>query len=82
VDVIQRVREFIVEDLSWDGPPEALTEDYHLITNKVLDSLAIVQIVTMLEEEYDTEIDDSELVKENFATLTAIKELLDRKMVV
>lgn len=79
MEVTERVREFILEDLGWDGSDRELTDEYPLIEKRVLDSLAIVQVVTMLEEEFDTEIDDDELVAENFATLTAIERLVESK---
>jgi acyl carrier protein len=75
----QRVRTFIAEELRWDGTREQLTDDYPLLDGSVIDSLGLMRIVQFLEEECGIEIADEDLVPENFATLSAIATLVDRK---
>jgi acyl carrier protein len=45
----------------------------------LLDSLAIEQLITYLEEEFHLEFDDEELVWENFATIDTVAALVDDK---
>jgi acyl carrier protein len=73
-----RVRDFIVDQLHWSGPKDQLTDDYPLLANGVIDSLGLFRIVGFLESEYGVEIDDGELVPDNFATLAAISALAER----
>jgi acyl carrier protein len=73
-----RVRDFIVEDLRWRGDRSALTDDYPLLENGVIDSLGLFRIVEFLESQFGVEIDDNELVPTNFATLAAITRLAER----
>ncbi len=75
-----RLREFIVGDLGWQGTPTLLTTDYQLIDNDVIDSLGIFELVTFIEEEFEIEIDDEELVLENFATLGTMGTLVRKKV--
>jgi acyl carrier protein len=75
----ERIRRYIIEKLGFDGPIETLTDEYPLIKNRVLDSMAIFQLVTFLEAEYDIQIDDEELVPEHFGTLTSIARLINQK---
>jgi acyl carrier protein len=77
--VTERVKRFIQEDLSSGHDSSSLTDDFPLIEQKVLDSLGIVQIVTMLEDEYDIVVEDEELVPENFGSLSAIDRLVRSK---
>jgi acyl carrier protein len=79
MSITQRVRNFIIEELRWDGSPEQLTPDYPLLDNSVIDSLGLMQIVHFLEQECDVEIADEDLLPENFATLSAITKLVDSK---
>jgi acyl carrier protein len=79
VNTIDRLRRFIREELGWNGPPAALTPDLNLLENGVLDSLGIFQTVGFLEDEYGVEVQDNELVPENFATLASIAALLESK---
>jgi acyl carrier protein len=73
------IRHFILEQLSWDGDPAVLTDDYELISNDVLDSLGIEQVVAYVEDQLGVEIDDDDVVPENFETLRAIGDLVRSK---
>ena len=59
-------------------------EDYASETNLVedgyLDSLAIVQIVTALEEKYDIDIDPEDIIPENFSSVNKIILLVQKYM--
>lgn len=71
-----RLRKFMVEELGWRGAE--LTDDYPLLENRVIDSLGLFRVVSFLETECGVRIADSEVVPENFATLTAIQAMAER----
>lgn len=73
------LRDFIVEELHWNGDREVLTPDYHLIENGVVDSLGLFMLVGFLEEQFGVEILDEELLPENFATIGALMKFIERK---
>lgn len=79
MNTTDRLRDFIVDELRWDGARDQLTDDYPLLDNGVVDSLGLFEIVQFLEAEYGIEIPDDELVPENFATLSAITKLAQDK---
>jgi acyl carrier protein len=79
MNTTEKVRDFIVDELRWDGASHQLTDDYPLLDNRVIDSLGLFEIVQFLEAEYGIEIADDELVPENFATLSAIGKLVESK---
>jgi len=72
----EKVAGFIVDELGWAGPRDALTDDYPLLANGVIDSLGLFRIVEFVENEYGVEIPDDELVPENFETLAAITRMV------
>lgn len=74
------VRDFIATELSWDGTATDLTDDYPLLDKEVVDSLGIFKIISFLESKYDIEIDDEELVPENFETIEKISGLVSTKV--
>jgi acyl carrier protein len=78
-DLNARIRSFIADELSWDGSAAELTDDYLLLETEVLDSLAIYDLVQFIEEEIDVEIDDEDLVPDNFATISAISAMVRAK---
>jgi acyl carrier protein len=79
MNATEKVRDFIVDELRWSGPREELSADYPLLDNGVIDSLGLMQIVQLLEDECMVEIADGDLVPENFASLAAIENLVESK---
>ncbi len=76
----EQLRNFIVDGLGWHGARTLLTDDYALIANDVIDSLGIFELVTYIESQYGIEIDDEELILENFATLSVMGRLVRSKV--
>jgi acyl carrier protein len=78
-EIEQRVRQYIVNNLRFFGSPETLTSDYRLIDKGVLDSMAIFELISFLEDNYGIEVEDRELATENFESLNAIAKLVAAK---
>ena len=77
----ERIRAFILEELDCSVLPDELTNDTLLIDEKVIDSMAIFEVIDFLEAEFDIEILDEELVAENFRSIAAMGQLVDSKEV-
>jgi acyl carrier protein len=54
-------------------------EDYPLLEKQVVDSLGMITLISLLEEEFDVEIDDRDVVPTNFRTIKDIAALIDSK---
>ena len=72
-NVAERVRQFIIDDLGWEGTADQLTDDLPLIHEGVLDSLGILTLVTFLESAYGMEVEDSEILPANLGTIGNIE---------
>jgi acyl carrier protein len=73
------IRDFIVNNLKFRGSPEELTGSYPLIDREAIDSMGIFQLVGFLEDEFGVEVGDEDLVVDNFASIDAINQLVERK---
>ena len=71
----ERVRDYIQRELSRGREVSA---DDSLLELGILDSLAIVKLVTFIEDDFDIEIPDSDFDPECFETVSAIAELIDK----
>ena len=71
------LREFIRKQFLFDD--EGRLEDDDPLFPDVIDSLGVMEVVSFVEEEYGVEIDEDELLVDNFKTLSAISALIDRK---
>lgn len=72
-----RIRRFVADELH--GPAQALSADFPLIEQGVVDSLGIMHLVSFIEAEYGIRVDDEELVPDNFASIGAIARFIGSK---
>ena len=73
------VRTYIVDELRVRVSEIDLRDDYPLLDKEVLDSMGIFQVVAFLEDEYGIEVDDTDLVPENFETIDSIARLVETR---
>lgn len=66
------LKDYISREL--DGRPELLPlqDDTPLLESGILDSLALLRLLVFLENEFNVQVDDFELIPENFNTIDAI----------
>jgi acyl carrier protein len=76
-DDTAKIKGFIVEEFMPDISVDDLESDYDLLTGGVVDSLGLLKFVAWMEDEFDIEVDESELGPDSFRTVTAIKEFVD-----
>ncbi len=79
MSTIEALRDFIVSELRWGGEVGDLTPEFALIENHVIDSLGLFMLVSFVETRFGVQVGDEELVPENFGTLDAIADLVERK---
>lgn len=68
----------ILEILNEVRPDVDFENEKLLIDNDILDSFDIITIVSEFNEAFDIDIDVEDLEPENFNTIEAMKELIDR----
>lgn len=79
MEVEQRVRQYLVDNRRFHGSPETLTSDYRLIDKGVLDSMGIFEVISFLESQYGIQIEDQDIVPDNFESLKSIAKLVAAK---
>lgn len=72
----QTLREYILNEYLKGRPPEGFDDDYNLIDDGIMDSLAIINTVAYLEKQYGIEFDDGDLVPEHFMSINALSALV------
>ena len=70
--------EELIEVLKSVKPGYDFAEDTELIKNKVFDSLAMIQLVAELSDEFDVEITAEDIVPENFESVKSIYNMIKR----
>ncbi len=67
----------ILEDII---PGEDIENCTRLVDDNILDSFAIISLVTALEDEFGIMISPAELIPENFNSAKALWEMIERLM--
>jgi acyl carrier protein len=73
------IRRYINEELSKDGQLQPIRDDDPLLELQILDSLGLFQLVSYLEDEFDIDIQDEELVPANFGSVRDIARFVGEK---
>ncbi len=74
------VKDFVLEQCLPGTNPGELTDATPLITGGILDSIATVHLVAMLEDRYNVEIAPHEASVDHLDTLESIAQLVHSKM--
>lgn len=61
----------IDDSINWE-------EEKALIDDRILDSFGVITLVSELEEEFDVEIEASEMIPENFNSAEAVLRMIER----
>lgn len=75
-----RLRDFMIDELLWQVSRDALTSDFSLVESELLDSLDILRLVTFVEQEIGVQLEDDDLVPENFETIGSIVRLVEQRL--
>jgi acyl carrier protein len=73
------VKTYILNEYLPGEDPAALTDTTELMTTGILDSIAVLKVVTFLESHFGITLEPHEAVVENLNTLSAIARLVMSK---
>lgn len=78
-DIQTTIKTFILKEYLPGEDPAALTETTALMTTGILDSIAVLKVVTFLENEFGITIQPHEAVVDNLNTISDITQLVMAK---
>ena len=75
----QEVRGFIVENFLFGQVDNGLQDSDSLLERGIIDSTGVLEIVSFLEENYELQVEDEELIPENLDSITNVIDYILRK---
>ena len=73
------IKNYIINKrLSASGRTE-IESDESLISTGILDSMALLQLVTFIEEQFGVTVGDGDLIPDNFETINHIRAFVEMK---
>ncbi len=79
MDIRAIIKEFVANELS-KGRKSTIKEDDDLLSEGIIDSLGILQLVAFIEEKFGYSVPDEDVVIENFMSVNALASYLEQKM--
>ena len=74
------VRNFVAENFLFGEDPESLQNDDSFLETGIIDSTGVLELVAFIEDQYDVEVDDDELVPENLDSINRLIDFIDSKL--
>ena len=74
-----KIKEFIIENFLF-GNANGLKDDTSFLEEGIIDSTGVLELVTFLEESFEIQVDDEELIPENLDSINNVSAYLERKM--
>jgi acyl carrier protein len=78
---VEEVKNILSDVLSLGERKNSLKEDSHLLGSiPELDSMAVVNVITALEEHFDITVDDDEISAKTFETVGSLAQFVEQKL--
>ena len=77
-----KIRQTILDfvEREYKLPENVYYDTFDFVENGFVDSMGMVQFVTILEDEFDIEFSAEELLSEDFRTVSGLEKLIERKI--
>lgn len=72
--ILLAVREFIESNFLYMRPGFVLGDDDQFLKNRVLDSMAVMELVIFLRSEFGVEVPESDILESNLGSLRAVAD--------
>jgi acyl carrier protein len=79
MDNIKVLTEYVEKELAKGRKTHILPDD-DLLSEGIIDSLGILQLVGFIEENFNFQIADEDVVLENFLSISALNQFLQSKL--
>jgi acyl carrier protein len=75
----EQIRQFILTELVNDKAHADIADSDSLLESGIVDSLGIMKLIGFLEDNLSVQVNDDELIPENFASIETITNLVASK---
>lgn len=76
----ERIRQFLVENFSYRMPDGGVADADSLLDAGILDSIAVLSLITFLEGDLGVVVGDDEVVPENLDSIESLAAFVHRKL--
>jgi len=74
------IRKFIFDTFMTGADDKDLDNDDPLIDKGIIDSMGMLELIAFAEEEYNIEVEDEEVIPDNFGTVNKLSAYVNKKL--
>lgn len=79
MEVKKQIREFILKNALSGSTGIALDDEDSFLEKEVIDSTGVLELVSFVEERFGIEVNDDELIPDNFDSVNKLNEYVKKK---
>jgi len=79
MDIEKIIKEYIISEIMHEKGMSTLKKDENLLEKGIIDSVGLLHLITFIEERFNIQIPDEEVIPENFENLNKIASLIKKK---
>lgn len=79
MNISEEIRGFVLNDIMRGEDPSQVDDEFDLIESGILDSLAMMQLVTFMEGRFAIQVNTNELIPENFGSVARLAAYVEAK---
>ncbi len=80
MSILVDLEKLLLNDIAVGIRKKTFEPEENLLENGVLDSLGIMKLTVAMEERFGIEVDDEEIVPENFQNLASMTRFVEQKL--
>ncbi|MCD4719350.1 MAG: acyl carrier protein [Desulfobacula sp.] len=73
----EKIKNFIIENFLF-GEDNDLKDDTSFLEEGIIDSTGVLELIEYLEEEFNIEIDDEDMIPENLDSLNYLEQFISK----
>ena len=77
--ILDRIERVLLTEIAVGHGKKTLTPDEDLLEQGIIDSLGLMKLIAFMEEEFNINIMDEEIVPENFQSLNCMVTLVEKQ---
>ena len=79
MSVEQKIRDYILDNYLFTDDQSALSNEDSFLDKGIIDSTGIMEVIFFLEEEFDIQVEDDDMVPENLDSVKNIVAYIEKK---
>jgi acyl carrier protein len=79
VDIKAQIRRYVAQNFLFSDNGFELSDDASFLEEGIVDSTGVLELVLFVEDTYNIEVDDDEIVPDNFDSVGSLAAFIERE---